>query len=169
MRKIFLVRDRHFLTPPHSTFGDYYFTPYGFFLTLIGTLLAALKTIYTHVLQSSPETMYDCNNQSRYPRFTNPLDMLLLLSPLAFVQCVLLAFFTGELSRVQKYSSHEMSVYNVVALSLNGCIAFGLNVVSLSANRRVGALGMTIAGSSFESVSFFLGVLNGPQRMSNKC
>ena len=28
----------------------------------------------------------------------------------------------------------------------NGVIAFGLNVVSLSANKRVGALNMTVAG-----------------------
>lgn len=33
-----------------STYGDYYFTPVGFVLTLLGTLLAALKTILTNVI-----------------------------------------------------------------------------------------------------------------------
>jgi hypothetical protein len=33
-----------------STYGDYYFTPFGFFLTLLGTLLAALKTILTNII-----------------------------------------------------------------------------------------------------------------------
>jgi hypothetical protein len=33
-----------------------------------------------------------------------------------------------------------------MALALNGCIAFGLNVVSFSANKKVGALGITVAG-----------------------
>ena len=33
-----------------STYGDYYFTPIGFLLTLLGTLLAALKTILTNII-----------------------------------------------------------------------------------------------------------------------
>jgi len=33
-----------------ATYGDYYFTPVGFFLTLLGTLLAALKTILTNII-----------------------------------------------------------------------------------------------------------------------
>lgn len=37
-----------------ATYGDYYCSFWGFILTLLGTLLAALKTIATNVLQSSP-------------------------------------------------------------------------------------------------------------------
>ncbi|KAL0946082.1 hypothetical protein HGRIS_012352 [Hohenbuehelia grisea] len=37
-----------------ATYGDYYFTLWGFTLTLLGTLLAALKTIVTHYLQAPP-------------------------------------------------------------------------------------------------------------------
>ncbi|KAF8805564.1 TPT-domain-containing protein [Phlegmacium glaucopus] len=33
-----------------ATYGDYYFTPIGFFLTLLGTILAALKTILTNII-----------------------------------------------------------------------------------------------------------------------
>ena len=35
-----------------------------------------------------------------------------------------------------------------LVLLMNGCIAFGLNVVSFSANGKVGALSMTVAGES---------------------
>ncbi|KAJ7507185.1 hypothetical protein B0H11DRAFT_1970631 [Mycena galericulata] len=93
-----------------ATFGDYYFTCAGFLLTLLGTLLAALKTIFTNV--------------SSRPHFSNPFDLLFFLSPLAFMTCL-----------------------KMTALCANGCIAFGLNVVSFSANRRVGALGMTVAAN----------------------
>lgn len=129
----------------NSTFGDYYFSYAGFLLTLLGTVLAALKTIFTNVLQTTPAAGPGPAPPSRpYPYFSNPLDLLFLLSPLALVQCVLLAHFTGELGRVR---AAEMSAVKVGALLLNGCIAFGLNVVSFSANRRVGALGMTVAGA----------------------
>lgn len=64
-----------------STYGDYYFTPVGFFLTLLGTLLAALKTILTNIilvkqpssplpLSSDPTTRLlsdDTSNQSSPP------------------------------------------------------------------------------------------------------
>ncbi|KAJ7337385.1 triose-phosphate transporter family-domain-containing protein [Mycena albidolilacea] len=124
-----------------ATFGDYYFSYAGFLLTLLGTVLAALKTIFTNVLQTTPAPR---PARPARPYFSNPLDLLFLLSPLALVQCVLLAHFTGELGRVRAV---ELSAGTVGALLLNGCIAFGLNVVSFSANRRVGALGMTVAAN----------------------
>ena len=34
-----------------ATYGDYYFTPMGLFLTLLGTVLAALKTVVTNAIQ----------------------------------------------------------------------------------------------------------------------
>ncbi|KAJ7151432.1 TPT-domain-containing protein [Mycena crocata] len=129
-----------------ATFGDYYFSCAGFLLTLLGTVLAALKTIFTNVLQTPASRPY----------FSNPLDLLFFLSPLAFVQCVLLAHLTGELARVRDY---EMSSFKATALLLNGCIAFGLNVVSFSANRRVGALGMTVAANVKQVLTIVCAVL----------
>lgn len=35
-----------------STYGDYYFTGWGLIVTLLGTFLAALKTVTTNVLQT---------------------------------------------------------------------------------------------------------------------
>lgn len=34
------------------TYGDYYYTLWGFLLTLLGTILAALKTVVTNILQA---------------------------------------------------------------------------------------------------------------------
>ena len=198
-----------------STYGDYYFTPVGFFLTLLGTLLAALKTILTNIILvkqpasplpfSSDSTTHllsdDASNQSSPPpsffsrllsisifnyssssnsatnspksptlsSFTvpklslSPLHLLYLLSPLAFIQTTLLAYFTGELSRVQLHLFHSSSSMHSEGASLNfriwlasnGILAFFLNVVSFNANRRVGPLAMSVAGKSSSHFTLF--------------
>ena len=120
-----------------STYGDYYFTMWGLFLTLLGTVLAALKTVTTNVLQSGPGTRLKLH----------PLDLLLRMSPLAFIQCVVYSWFTGELELVRKFGATDMTKAKAVALAANGLIAFGLNVVSFTANKKAGPLTMTVAGS----------------------
>ena len=191
----------------YSTYGDYYFTPVGFFLTLLGTILAALKTILTNVIlvkqpssplpfssdstthllpddvsnQSSPSPSFfssllsisifnssssdPATNSPKSPTLSSftlpklslsPLHLLYLLSPLAFIQTTLLAYFTGELSRVQLHLFHSSSSMHPEGASLNfriwlasnGILAFFLNVVSFNANRRVGPLAMSVAGKS---------------------
>jgi hypothetical protein len=165
-------------------------------LTLLGTLLAALKTILTNIIlikqpasplpfssDSSKLSSDDISNQSSTPppsffssltsstnglksplisSFTlpklslSPLHLLYLLSPLAFIQTMLLAHFTGELSRVQLHLfapsssiiSEGASVNFRIWLGFNGVLAFFLNVVSFNANRRVGPLAMTVACKS---------------------
>jgi hypothetical protein len=166
-----------------STYGDYYFTTVGFLLTLLGTLLAALKTILTNIIlvkppasplpfsSDSPKLLPDdASNQSSVPATNipksptsssfilpklslSPLHLLYLLSPLAFIQTMLLAQFTGELHRVQLHLFH--SSFSVIPegasanfriwLVFNGVLAFFLNVVSFHANRRVGPLAMSVA------------------------
>lgn len=108
-----------------ATCGDYYFTFWGFFLTVFGTLLASLKTIVTHFLQTStpptsrrlstrgpislrltfPEPF--CNVCITLPEFPvlrlsrlqlHPLDLLARMSPLAFIQCVFYAYMSGEMA-----------------------------------------------------------------------
>ena len=76
------------------------------------------------------------------------------MSPLAFVQCVLYAHFSGELHQVRAYS-HQITKGKTLALAFNGVIAFGLNVVSFTANKKVGAVSMTVAGLSFALTSVF--------------
>ena len=109
----------------------------------------------------------------------HPLDLLARMSPLAFIQCMIYSHLSGELDQLWKYGvspspqiiksplwyepSHQclhpidseviggISVSHLLVLLLNGCIAFGLNVVSFSANGKVGPLSMTVAGMSRRS------------------
>ncbi|KAI0080410.1 hypothetical protein K474DRAFT_1657828 [Panus rudis PR-1116 ss-1] len=193
-----------------ATYGDYYFTSWGLVLTLLGTVLAAFKAIYTSILQSAtPSTPASPLLLKRVSRLLmlrkfiippslglHPLDLLMRMSPLAFIQCVVYAQITGELDRLRQYASPSpwyshhaphtggsfvdnswhasnttsgpglncisgsefhgiasiggggMSLSQLVILMLNGCIAFGLNVVSLTTNGKVGALSMTVAGEA---------------------
>jgi len=85
----------------------------------------------------------------------SPIHLLYLLSPLAFIQTIFLAYFTGELRHVYFHLLNPATptVLGVsgangrVWLLLNGVFAFFLNVVSFNANRRVGPLGMSVAAN----------------------
>ncbi|KAG9226731.1 hypothetical protein CCMSSC00406_0008431 [Pleurotus cornucopiae] len=95
-----------------------------------------------------------------------PLDLLLLTSPLAFIQCVLIAHFSGELDKVRHYSQHEMSNTKLMALLVNGLIAFGLNVVSFTANKKIGALGMSVAANVKQVLTILIAVVIFELRIS---
>jgi hypothetical protein len=126
----------HNLPDGIRTYGDYYFTLAGLLLTLFGTFLAALKTITTNVLQTGSGGRLKLH----------PLDLLMRMSPLAFVQCILYSWSSGELGRVARFGAHEMDRIQALSLVVNGAIAFGLNVVSFTANKKTSAL--TMSGSS---------------------
>jgi len=84
------------------------------------------------------------------------------LSPLAFVQTAFIAHFSGEFARARNYVSTRppypssagagfvpkllSTNYTVALLLINGMMAFALNVVSFSANKKLGAVSMTVAG-----------------------
>ena len=80
------------------------------------------------------------------------------MAPLAFAQCVILAQLTGELGRVHAWSSVEMDMSRAASLLFNGAIAFGLNIVSFTANRKVGPLSITVAANVKQVLSVFLAV-----------
>ncbi|GAA5980609.1 hypothetical protein JCM11641_006698 [Rhodosporidiobolus odoratus] len=129
-----------------ATYGDYSFTAWGFILTLIGTLLAAMKTIITNRVQVGRLKLH-------------PLDLLVRMSPLAFTQCVFFGWWSGELDRVREYGATEMTRHKAIALAVNGAIAFGLNVVSFSANKKTSALTMTVAANVKQVLTIVLAVL----------
>ncbi|KAI0705474.1 triose-phosphate transporter family-domain-containing protein [Earliella scabrosa] len=155
-----------------ATYGDYYFTPLGFLLTLLGTFLAALKTIYTNILQSSPTAAKAEARPSTTtpmaqlfippPLNLHPLDLLARMSPLAFLQCVVYAYYSGELARVSGAIAEGGATWPgwwyLLLLVGNGLIAFGLNVVSFTANGRVGALNMTVAANVKQVLTILLAV-----------
>lgn len=76
----------------------------------------------------------------------HPLDLLLRLSPLAFLQCLVYAWYRGELSRL---SIDNFSTADLVALAINGCLAFALNVVSFTTNKKIGPAAMAVSGLFF--------------------
>jgi len=153
-----------------ATYGDYSFTTAGLLLTLLGTVLAALKTISTNFLQSAAPPQQKGSLASSLPvdngssgfRLTaklHPLDLLIRMSPLAFIQCVFYAHLTGELDRVRHFSSTHMTKPRLLALAVNGMIAFGLNVVSFTANKKYGALTMTVAANVKQVLTILLAVM----------
>ncbi|KNZ52093.1 uncharacterized protein VP01_369g1 [Puccinia sorghi] len=125
-----------------STYGDYGWTLPGLLLTLLGTILASFKTVVTNVIQVGRLRL-------------NPLDLLMRMSPLAFIQCILYAYLTGEMNRVHIFAQSHMDRRKLLALFVNGLIAFGLNVVSFTANKKTSALTMTVAGQHSSSSFFF--------------
>jgi len=166
-----------------ATYGDYYFTAWGLILTLFGTFLAALKTIFTNILQSppvSPPQSPTISSPSGFFSFLpktfipprlhlHPLDLLTRMSPLAFIQCVIYAQLSGELDSVKVYSAREMSWFKAVALLMNGVIAFGLNVVSFTANKKAGPLSMTVAANVKQVLTIALAmfIFHLPPSMTN--
>ncbi|RCH84403.1 UAA transporter [Rhizopus stolonifer] len=129
-----------------ATFGDYNYTAMGFFLTVLGTVLAAVKTVVTNRVQVGRLKLH-------------PLDLLLRMSPLAFIQTMLYSYATGEFELVQEYYQTKMTWNVFSALLLNGIIAFFLNVVSFTANKKTSALTMTVAGNVKQVLSIVLAVI----------
>ncbi|KAI8054147.1 triose-phosphate transporter family-domain-containing protein [Gilbertella persicaria] len=129
-----------------ATFGDYDYTRLGFILTVLGTLLAAIKTVVTNRVQVGRLKLH-------------PLDLLLRMSPLAFVQTMIYSYVTGEMDQVMEFCQTKLTVSVCVALLINGVLAFFLNVVSFTANKKTSALTMTVAGNVKQVLSIVLAVI----------
>ncbi|KAG0265316.1 UAA transporter [Mortierella polycephala] len=128
-----------------ATVGDYSFTAMGFLLTVLGTILAATKTVVTNRIQVGRLQLH-------------PLDLLLRMSPLAFVQTVIFSWMNGELNEVVSFCQTKMSTKLVMALLVNGIIAFFLNYVSFTANKKTSALTMTVAANVKQVLSIMVAV-----------
>ncbi|KAJ1301044.1 hypothetical protein OPQ81_003464 [Rhizoctonia solani] len=183
-----------------ATYGDYSYTRGGLALTLLGTALAALKTMLaSRVVRSrtrvsdasyaqpsdpvSPRIAHPIHIHSRRGSIKrtidegylsadelsgsnhsltsapalHPLDVLLRLSPLACAQCLIVAFFSGEISRWS--ASLELAPTKWRTLALNGALAFLLNYVSFVTSRRAGPLSMTVAANVKQVLTILLALL----------
>ncbi|KAI7864735.1 triose-phosphate transporter family-domain-containing protein [Spinellus fusiger] len=129
-----------------ATFGEYDYSFLGLVLTLLGTVLAAIKTIVTNRVQVGRLKL-------------DPMDLLLRMSPLAFVQCMVYAYMTGELAIVKTFSETHMTSSLAWSLFFNGVLAFALNIVSFTANKKTGPLTMTVAGNVKQVLSIILAVV----------
>jgi drug/metabolite transporter (DMT)-like permease len=129
------------------TYGDYYFTMLGFSLTLLGVLLAAVKTVVTNRLMTG---------SLKLP----PLEFLLRMTPLAAVQSLLYAYFTGEGSRFMTYIDEgQLTRGRILGLLVNAFIAFLLNISSFQTNKLAGALTMTVCGNVKQVLTVLLGIV----------
>ncbi|CAO3641137.1 unnamed protein product [Cunninghamella echinulata] len=129
-----------------ATFGDYNYTAMGFFLTVLGTILAAVKTVVTNRVQVGKLKLH-------------PLDLLLRMSPLACFQTLLYSYVTGEMTLVKEFMATKATWSFLFVLLINGVLAFFLNVVSFTANKKTSALTMTVAGNVKQVLSIVLAVI----------
>ncbi|KXS13603.1 TPT-domain-containing protein [Gonapodya prolifera JEL478] len=126
-----------------ATYGDYYATPWGLFLTLLGVVLSALKGVATNQVLVGPLKLH-------------PLDLLLKMSPLALAQCLVCAVAAGEW---QEYRDNFLwTRFAVVAIVGNGAVAFAMNYVSFTANKMTSAVTMGVAANVKQALSIVLSV-----------
>ena len=129
------------------TYGDYYFTMLGFSLTLLGVVLAAVKTVVTNRLMTG---------SLKLP----PLEFLLRMTPLAAIQSLLYAYFTGEGARFMTYIDEgQLTRGRILGLCVNAFIAFLLNISSFQTNKLAGALTMTVCGNVKQVLTVLLGIV----------
>lgn len=129
------------------TYGDYYFTRLGFLLTLLGVVLAAVKTVVTNRVMTGT-------------RKIPPLEFLLRMCPLAAIQSLLYAYFTGEGALFLVYVDEgHLTQYQIFALLSNAIIAFLLNISSFQTNKVAGALTMTVCGNVKQVLTVLLGIV----------
>ncbi|CAN9107691.1 unnamed protein product [Alternaria alternata] len=125
--------------------GDYYFTALGFTLTLIGVVLAAIKSVVTNRLMTG---------RLRLPA----LELLLRMGPLAAVQSLLYSVLIGEFSEFLDFvKAGHLTAERIVTVSGNGLLAFGLNVASFETNKLAGALTLTICANLKQCLTIVLG------------
>ncbi|PWN36464.1 TPT-domain-containing protein, partial [Meira miltonrushii] len=124
-----------------ACFGDVNATTFGFILTVLGTTLAALKTVVTNLLQA--------------------LELLEVMSALACVQCLLASQISGELQQIHfrfatNTSTDHFNWFLPLLLIGNGFVAFLLNFVSFKTNKVAGPLTMTVVGNLKQVVTILL-------------
>lgn len=129
-----------------ATFGDYSFTIGGFLLTLLGVVLASVKTVTTNRLMTGSLAL-------------SPLELLTRMSPLAAAQCLFYAAINGEVSKIVAVAQRgDLSTSFLVAVIGNASVAFFLNTVSFQTNKLAGALTMSICGNLKQCLTIALGI-----------
>ncbi|KAF7543307.1 hypothetical protein G7Z17_g10836 [Cylindrodendrum hubeiense] len=131
-----------------TTLGEMTFSDAGFLLTILGVVLAALKTVVTNRFMTGSLAL-------------PPVEFLMRMSPLAALQALACAVATGEVGGFHKLiTSGEISLPPAFAsLFGNGFLALLLNISSFNTNKLAGALTMTICGNLKQCLTVALGIV----------
>ncbi|KAH6885811.1 triose-phosphate transporter family-domain-containing protein [Thelonectria olida] len=131
-----------------TTLGEMSFTDAGFLLTILGVILAALKTVVTNRFMTGSLAL-------------PPVEFLMRMSPLAALQALACSAATGEISGFHKLmTSGEVSLPPAFAsLFGNGFLALLLNISSFNTNKLAGALTMTVCGNLKQCLTVALGIV----------
>lgn len=129
------------------TYGDYCYTVLGFSLTLLGVVLAALKTVVSNRLMTGNLAL-------------PATEILLRMSPLAAAQSLLYAVLTGEHHRFLAFCADgQFTKLRAFGLLSNSIIAFMLNICSFHTNKVAGALTITVCGNLKQVLTVAFGIL----------
>lgn len=130
-----------------ATFGDYYFNLIGFTLTLLGVVLAAIKTVATNRLMTGSLAL-------------SAMEVLFRMTPLAAIQCLFYAAASGELAGLRTTIAEGVFDNSFLfALFCNGLMAFSLNIVSFQTNKVAGALTVSVCGNLKQCLTILLGIV----------
>ena len=131
-----------------ATYGDYKSTAFGFWLTLLGSFLAALKTVLTNrILKSSRWRI----SSSR---------LLSVCLPLALLQCQASSLGKKEWELFQQQLQKEgISRRDGFLIVTDGILAYLINILSLATNKKVGALSMVVVGNLKQAMAVSIGLV----------
>ncbi|KIW07034.1 uncharacterized protein PV09_01928 [Verruconis gallopava] len=130
-----------------TTYGDYYFTALGFWCTLSGAVLAAVKTVSTNRLMTGSLSL-------------PALELLARMSPLAAIQSLAISALSGEIPTFKEWvDAGNFTRGAALALVGNGILAFMLNVSSFQTNKVAGALTMTVCGNVKQCLTVLFGIV----------